>query len=188
MGFLEVQIVVSSAYLWQLSSEDNLLTTRFNGWNSLWPVSCRWQVPWSWSWLSTVKWLPLLSLGLIWMLPHNSCWIVACVWQSSWNKDSTVSVQDATCLHFPFTSCVGLCGSSKMFFGHCKWKLELHCMQAVDFKESLRITLMYCGRKIADGMDVFFFPCSSHGYWGTGCGHLCWCKRSPGQAGAQQNH
>lgn len=30
-------------------------------------------------------------------------------------------------------------------------------MQAVDFKESLRITLMYCGRKIADGMNVFFF-------------------------------
>lgn len=52
----------------------------------------RWLVPWSWSWPSTVRWLPSPSLVQIWTPPLSSCWTVGFAWLSSWNRGSTVSV------------------------------------------------------------------------------------------------
>lgn len=36
--------------------------------------------------------------------------------------------------------------------------------------------------------NASFVSSSSHGHRGAGSGHLCWCQRSPGQDGAQQDH
>lgn len=37
-------------------------------------------------------------------------------------------------------------------------------------------------------LTVFNGSSSSHGHWGAGSRHLCWCQGSPGQDGAEQDH
>lgn len=52
----------------------------------------RWLVPWSWSWLSTVRWLPSPSSVPIWMLQPSSCSTGVSGWLNCWSRASTVSI------------------------------------------------------------------------------------------------
>ena len=52
---------------------------------------CRWLVPWSWSWPSTVRWPPSPSSALTWTLPLSSCSAVVSASLSCWSRDSMVS-------------------------------------------------------------------------------------------------